>query len=203
MAPVTPTGEPSVLTAGDSWRWRIPDHGNYPNSEGWSLEYDLVGVSILLTTDITEAFQTSGDDANHWLVTATTAKTAPLNAGRYQMFKRFVGSGDFSGRIETLGSDGKLNGPPFVISLKADPSSATAGDFQTDAEKQLALVRTVISARLTNDTAKEYLVAGRRFVKEELTDLYRIEARLIAATQTERSGSFGREVLVEFDRVGV
>ena len=202
MAPVTPTGEPLVLTAGDSWRWRIPDHGDYPNSEGWSLEYDLVGKSILLTASISEVFQTSGDDANHWLVTAAAADTG-LNAGRYQLFKRFVGSGDFSGRVETLGSDGKLGGPPFVISIKADPSGATAGDFQTDAEKQLALVRTVISARLTNDTAKEYLVAGRRFVKEDLDTLYKIEARLIAATQTERSGSFGREVLVEFDRVGV
>ena len=192
MAPKTPTGEPSEIVAGDSVRWRIADHADYPNAESWALKYELLGINTLA---ISPTFQTSGDDNNHWLIDIPTADTDNLDVGSYQLVKRFVGSGDFSGREETIGR--------FVVAVRADPRTASDGEFQTPATKQLKLIRAVILARLTNDTAKEYLVAGRRFVKEELTDLYRIEARLIAATNTERSGRFGQEILVEFDRVGV
>ncbi len=192
MAPTTPPGEPSEIVAGDSVRWRIADHTDYPQSEGWTLKYELVGIN---TQSITAVWQTSGDDKDNWLIELATTATDDLDVGSYQLVKRFVGSGTFAGREETIGR--------FVVAVRADPRTAADGAFQTPASKQLTLIRTVIEARLTNDTAKEYLVAGRRFVKEDLDTLYRIEARLIAATQTERSGKFGQEILVEFPGVGV
>lgn len=192
MAPTTPTGEPSEIVAGDSVRWRISDHTDYPQSEGWTLNYELVGVN---TQSITAVWQTSGDDKDNWLVELATTDTDDLDAGDYKLVKRFVGSGSFAGREETVGR--------FKVAVRVDPRTAVDGEFQTPASKQLKLVRAVIEARLTNDTAKEYLVAGRRFVKEDLDTLYRIEARLIAATQTERSEKFGQEILVEFPTVGV
>ena len=199
MAPVTPTGEPSLLTAGDSWRWRIGDHTDYPNSEAWALKYEFVGDDVPLT--ITPTFQTSGDDINHWLVSEATTVTG-LTAGSYKLVKRFVGSGTHAGREETIGSDGKLNGTPFVVSPKPDPRTAEAGDFQTAAAEELTLIKKIIKARLANDLPKEYDLAGRRFVKETLSDLYRIWSGLIAATETERSGQLGQTILVEFPLVG-
>lgn len=192
MAPKTPTGEPSEIVAGDSVRWRIADHTDYPNSESWSLKYELVGVNTLA---ISPTFQTSGDDKDHWLIDIPTGDTDDLDPGDYKLVKRFVGSGSFAGREETIGR--------FNVAVLVDPRTAVDGAFETPASKQLKLVQAVIEARLAKDTAKEYTVAGRRFMKETLSDLYRIEARLSAATQTERSGKFGQEILVEFDKVGV
>lgn len=59
MAPTTPTGEPSEIVAGDSIRWRVADHTDYPQFEGWTLKYELVDVN---TQSITAVWQTSGDD---------------------------------------------------------------------------------------------------------------------------------------------
>ena len=192
MAPKTPTGEPSEIVAGDSVRWRVADHADYPNSESWALKYELVGINTLA---ISPTFQTSGDDNNHWLIEIPTSDTDDLDVGSYQLVKRFVGSGAFAGREETIGR--------FVVAVRADPRTASDGEFQTPATKQLKQIQKVILARLAEDRPKEYLVAGRRFVKEDLDALRRIEARLIAATNTERSGRFGQEILVEFDKVGV
>ena len=192
MAPTTPTGEPSEIVAGDSVRWRVADHTDYPQSEGWTLNYELVGVN---TQSITAVWQTSGDDKDHWLVELATTATDDLDADRYQLVKRFVGSGSFAGREETVDR--------FIVNVRADPRTAVDGEFQTTAKQQLKLVQAVITARLKNDVAKEYDLAGRRFVKETLNDLRRIESGLIASTQTQLSGKFGQEILVEFPSVGV
>ncbi|KKL18887.1 hypothetical protein LCGC14_2471010, partial [marine sediment metagenome] len=75
MAPATPTGEPTEIVAGDSARWRIADDADYPNSESWSLKYELVGANTLA---ISPTFQTSGDDENHWLISIPAADTDDL-----------------------------------------------------------------------------------------------------------------------------
>ncbi|KKL15110.1 hypothetical protein LCGC14_2508860, partial [marine sediment metagenome] len=53
----------SEIVAGDSVRWRIADHTDYPQSEGWTLKYELVGIN---TQSITAVWQTSGDDKDNW-----------------------------------------------------------------------------------------------------------------------------------------
>ena len=201
MAPVTPTGEPADLVIGDSWRWRIPDHADYPNSESWTLEYDFVGVGILLVANITIAFQTSGDDQDHWLVTVAAATTAAIDDGRYDLFKRFVGSGTHAGRTETIGRDGKLGGAPFSVSVREDPRVATAGLFQSHAEKTLALINTALEGRLTKDF-ESYQIAGRSISKIPVRDLYALRSRYAAAVRQERTGRIGRKVEVEFSTVG-
>ncbi len=197
MAPVTPTGEPVDLVIGDSWRWRIPDHADYPNSESWTLEYDLVGVGILLTTDVTIAFQTSGDDINHWLVTVTAAKTAAIDDGRYDLFKRFVGSGTHAGRTETIGRDGKVGGPPFSVAIREDPRVATAGMFQTHAERTLFVIESALEGRLTKDL-ESYQIAGRSISKIPIETLMKMRGRYAGLVQQERTGRITRRHLIRF-----
>ena len=197
MAPVTPTGEPVELVVGDSWRWRIPDHPDYPNSESWTLEYDFVGVGILLITDITIAFQTSGDDDNHWLVTVTAAKTAVIDDGRYDLFKRFVGSGTHSGRTETIGRDGKVGGPPFSVAIREDPRVATAGMFQTHAERTLVVIESALEGRLTKDL-ESYQIAGRSISKIPIETLMKMRGRYAGLVQQERTGRITRRHLIRF-----
>ena len=198
MAPVTPTGEPSEVVAGDSVRWRIADHADYPNSESWSLKYELVGKNTLA---ISPTFQTSGDDKDHWLVDIPTTDTDDLDAGRYELWKRFEGSGTHAGQVSTIGSDGKLNGPPFVIAVRADPRSAVDGVFQTHAERTLALINTALEGRLTTDL-ESYQVAGRSISKIPIRDLYMLRSRYAAAVHQERTGQVGRQVKAVFSTVG-
>ena len=197
MAPVTRTGEPANLIVGDSWRWRIADHADYPNSESWTLEYDLVGVGTILTANITAAFQTSGDDENHWLVTVTTAISAAIASGRYDLFKRFVGSGDHAGRSETIGRDGKVSGPPFSIAIREDPRVATAGDFQTHAERTLAVIELALEGPLTKDLGS-YQIAGRSVSKIPVETLMKMRGRYAGLVREERTGHATRRHLIRF-----
>ena len=197
MAPVTPTGEPANLTVGDSWRWRIADHADYPNSESWTLEYDLVGVGAILATNITAAFQTSGDDENHWLVTVTSEISAAIASGRYDLVKRFVGSGSNAGRTETIGRDGKVSGKPFSIAIQEDSRVAEAGDFQTHAERTLAVIELALEGRLTSDL-ESYQIAGRSVSKIPVETLMKMRGRYVGLVREERTGRVTRRHLIRF-----
>ena len=113
MAPTTPTGPPSTTTAGDSWRWRDKDHTDYPQSEGWALLYELVGVDDPLS--IVPVFQTSGDDEDYWLTEISITESA-IDAGRYRLIGRFEGSGTYDGREETVFNE--------TLVVLADPRTA-------------------------------------------------------------------------------
>lgn len=193
MAPTTPTGAPSTAVAGDSWRWRIADLADYPQAEGWSLKYRILGKSRL-STDVSPTFQSSGDDAQHWLVTIPLADTAALLPGRYRLIARMVGSGAYAGREETVADS--------VLTVQPDPRTAAAGELQTHAEKLLALVESEIEARLTGTgSAHEgYTIEGRAITKIPLTELTRLRAKYASAVRQERSGRVGRRVEAVFTR---
>ena len=194
MAPVTPTGEPSEFIAGDSARWSIPDHADYPQSEGWTLKYELVGINTLA---ISPTFQTSGDDEDHWLIEIPTTDTDDLDAGSYKLWKRFVGSGSFDGRESTIGRDGKLNGPPFPIIVRANPRSATDGEFQTHAERTLRVIEAALEGRLTTDL-ESYQIAGRSISKIPVETLMKMRGRYVGLVRQERTGRLTRRHLTRF-----
>lgn len=192
MAPTTPTGPPSRLIAGDSVRFRIADHADYPQSEGWTLAYDLVGVGVLPSASITVAWQATGDDQNHWLVTITAAATSGLPEGRYRLIGRFVGSGTYAGRRESLPA------LDTVVVVRPNPAQAADGEFQTENERNLLAVRTIIRARLDGDVPESYEVAGRSLEKMSIGDLRTLEAQYAWAVRAERSGRLGRRHLARF-----
>ncbi len=194
MAPVTPTGEPTQVIAGDSARWRIPDHPDYPNSESWALKYELVGVNTLA---IVPTFQTSGDDENHWLIEIPTTDTDDLDAGNYELWKRFVGAGSWAGQEVTIGCDGKVNGPPFKIAVRANPRSAPDGLFQTHAERTLDVIEAALEGRLAKDL-ESYQIAGRSISKIPIETLMKMRGRYAGLVKQERSGRLTRRHLVRF-----
>jgi len=192
MAPTTPTGPPSTIYAGDSVRFRIADHPDYPQSEGWDLQYDLQGVSRLVdNTDITVAWQSSGDDVNHWLISITAAKTAPLTPGRYRLIGKFAGSGAYAARRETLD---ELD---TVLVVEPDPRVAVAGTFQTHAEKTLAVIEAALEGRLTSDL-ESYQIAGRAVNKIPIRELTRLRGRYAGLVRQERTGTLVRPHHVRF-----
>ena len=192
MAPTTPTGPPSTIYAGDSVRFRLADHADYPQSEGWDLQYDLQGISRLLdNTDITVVWQSSGDDAQHWLVTITAAKTAALTPGRYRLIGRFSGSGTYAGRRETLD---ELD---TVVVVEPNAATAAAGDLQTHAEKTLAVIEAALEGRLTSDL-ESYQIAGRAVNKIPIRELTRLRGRYAGLVRQERTGTLVRPHHVRF-----
>lgn len=191
MAPTTPTGEPARLVAGDSWRWRIADLASYPQSESWSLKYQLLGASARL---IEPTFQTSGDDVNHWLVSVATSVTDDVTAGRYELVKYVVGSGAYAGRQETLKT--------FVVEVLPDPRTSADGDRQTHAEKTLAVIEAAIEGRLSKDL-ESYSVRGRQITKIPIRDLFRLRAQYAAIVRAERRWQVTRPVRGVFQKVGV
>ena len=194
MAPVTPTGEPTQIIAGDSARWRIADHPDYPNSESWSLKYELVGVNTLA---IAPTFQTSGDDENHWLIDVATTETDDLDAGRYELWKRFEGSGAHAGKVDTIGSDGKVNGPSFKTIVRADPRTAADGAFQTHAERTLEVIEAALEGRLAKDL-ESYQIAGRSISKIPIETLMKMRGRYAGLVKQERTGRLTRRHLARF-----
>lgn len=188
MAPTTPTGVPAELVAGDSWRWRIPDVSDYPQSEGWALKYELVGVGTPLS--ISPTFQTSGDDENHWLVSEATSATT-LTKGRYRLIGRMVGSGTFAGREETISDT--------VVLLHADPRTATAGDFQTHAELMVTVLEAAVETMVSADKLiEQYGLAGRQVSKMPHMQRVKLLSEYRWQLHTDREGTIGRRVATRF-----
>lgn len=190
MAPQTPTGEPSEIVAGDSIRWRVPAFMDYPESEGWILKYRILGVQVI--AEFAAVWQAAGDDAQHWLATLTSGTTDDLTPpGRYTLVGYMVGSGAYSGRSETVYS--------AVLIVRRDPRTATAGQFQSHAERTLALIETAIEALVT-DQVTSYQVAGRAFTKRDIAELTRMRGQYASLVAQERTGRIGRPVASRFVR---
>jgi hypothetical protein len=186
MAPNTPTGEPIEVIAGDSWRWRVYDLSDYPNSEGWTLKYEVVGQDKV---SITATFQTSGDDENHWLVEVATSATKQMRAGTYKLIGRVEGSGDYAGREETVHYS--------TLEILQDPRLAKAGDYQTHDERTLDVIEAAIEGRLTKDM-ESYSIAGRSISKIPIRELLQMRGMYRAMVNQGKTGRIGRPVEVHF-----
>ena len=197
MAPTTPIGVPDRARAGDTWIWKIQDHSDYPQSEGWSLTYTLVGQSSdageVLT--ITPVFQTSGDDARYWLATVSIGDTAKLEAtpphSTYQIVGRMVGSGSFAGREETISTD--------LILVEPDPRTVDAGAWITHDERTLTIIRKALRGVLEPANAS-YSIGGRSVSKIPILDLQRLEGVYAARVLRRRTRQTGMPHRVRFGR---
>ncbi len=190
MVPITPTGVPSEVVAGDSWRWRIADLADYPQSEGWTLTYELGGIDKPLT--ITGVWQTSGDDQNHWLISEALATTDQVSEGLYTLVGRMVGSGTYAGREETISIS--------RVFARKNPREARAGDYQSHAERTLAVIEAVIEGRFSVDM-ESYSVGGRSVSKIPIRELYGLRGKYAAMVLRERTGRVGQQVKARFPRV--
>ena len=199
MAPTTPTGPPRQVVAGDSWRWKVADLSDYPQSEGWALKYELAGVSTTLS--ITPVWQTSGDDASSWLATVTTTETAALDAGTYTLISRVEGSGDYDGYDYTVdvetGEQIRSGYNHWLVTVTPDPRTAGAGDFQSHEERTLAVLTAAIEGRLTRDM-ESYSIAGRSISKIPVRDLTSLRSQYTWLVMQQKSGRMGITAEVYF-----
>lgn len=188
MVPTTPTGVPAQLVAGDSWRWRIPDHAEYLQVDGWTLAYHLLGIS---TSAISSTWQTTGDDASHWLISVALADTASVEPGRYRLLGRMVGSGTYAGREHTV--------TDTIVEVLADPRQADPGDYQTHAERMVAVLEASVEGMVSDEQMiEQYGVAGRQVQKMPFAARASMLGRYRAQVRREVTGTIGRPVAATF-----
>jgi hypothetical protein len=165
MAPVTPTGVPGQVVAGDTLVFEL-SYGDYPISEGWVLSMSFVGKGALQT----ETAEVTEDDAK-WTVLIPATRTAILhsNPGAYRWFAYMTGAGAYAGQKYTV-AEGR-------IEVLANPRQAQDGDFQAQCEKDLAVVEAAIAGRLADDM-QAYTIRGRQVVMIPVKELVAERSRL-------------------------
>lgn len=192
MAPSTPDGVPSQLVAGDSWRWRIPDSGDYLQSEGWTPKVELTGKSVL---QIVGVWQTSGVDINTWLFSVTATDSEAIEAGDdYTLSLHWVGSGTYAARDESTEA--------VSIAVLPNPRGAAAGEFQTHAARTLAIIEAKLEGRLSADL-ESYQIAGRSINKIPFAELRKLRREYAAEVRQKLTGKLGLAVKTRFTNASV
>lgn len=167
MAPTTPVGIPSLLVAGDTWKW-TQTYGDFPISESWALSYHIRGKDRL---NWDSSWVT--DDGTTHTIEIPSATTALLAAGGYTWQARVT-----DGSETYTAEDG-------VLTIEPDPEAATAGAFQSHAERMVDVIESEIEARITGvgSAHEDYMIAGRQIRKIPIGELkgmlgrYRSEVR--------------------------
>jgi hypothetical protein len=175
----TPTSEPTVVRAGDTWKWR-KNAGDHTPAAGWMLKYAFhnMGSASASNTRLLKTATANADNVN-WDVNVLASDTAPLLPGNWK-WQAFVEKGTERYTIDV--------GTLFV---EPDLNAAAAGSQQSQNEKMLTAIQSVLSGRATNDI-ESYQIAGRAVNKIPIAELVKLENMYIAKVRAERNpGQFG------------
>lgn len=187
MAPPIPRGEPTSVTAGDTWQW-TKDFTNYTPSDGtgtWTLSYAIVGPDKLIWT---AGWSVAG--TADWTVTIPAASTANLTAGTYRWSAILTGGSGYSGERATPEAG--------VFTVVANPANLAAGDTLSSAVKNLALVEAALAGRLTADM-QSYSIGGRSVTAIPVNELYALRTKFRQEVWLERNpGKVGPVRVVAF-----
>jgi len=183
MAPITPTIEPSSVTAGATWRWDMSS-STYP-SDTYTLSYAIRGRDALVWS---AAWAVDTDGV--WAVTIPAATTALITAGAYEIT-----------RVWTNGAVVYLEQLP-TLTVAPNPLTAAPGDRVAFAEANLAAVEKAITARLAGDQPEEYMIGGRSVKRMTLLDLKKTRRELQDEVFRLRSGGQTRRRLIRFTQAG-
>lgn len=148
----SPLTEPSEIRSGDTIKWRREDlTGDYPASDGWSLEYHLVNTSGQIDI-IAAAYQTDA-----FLITITAADSAAFAAGTYKWTSKVInGAEKYSDRLGT-------------IEILPDLEAADSG-LDTRSSTKVALdAHDDIIEKVKKHSS--YSIAGRTYSLKDLTEL--------------------------------
>jgi hypothetical protein len=185
---------PSIIIAGDSAQWRdvaFQDGlGNVVSSVDYTLTYSFRGPRSPLNLAGTP--QGSG-----WQFNLSTTDSAALNAGKSVETWYWQATAAKTGARLTAGEG--------TLAVRANlPAMTTAGfDGRSQAEKDLAAVRSEISARINNGASIEYTIGNRSLKREPMTALVEIEQRCLRIVQRERRSQSIANGLGNPGRVGV
>ena len=184
----TPTNEPTVVRAGDTWKWQ-KNAGDHTPAAGWALKYALHNIGSASASG-TKLQITATAAANNidWDVSVPAATTAPLLAGNWKWIAFVVKATDRF-VIDT-----------GVVFVEPDLDAAAAGTQQSQNEKMLAAIQSVLSGRATSDI-ESYQIAGRAVNKIPIAELVKLESLYLAKVKQERNpGRFGTVHLATFVR---
>jgi hypothetical protein len=180
------TEVPERINAGTSVELTL-GYPDYPADDGWTLVLYFNGTTANSVTINGADVVANGKNFD---VTITAAKTSTMGTGAPA-----DGSGlKWIARV-TKGSIIKDADEGDVI---VDPDPATAGAYQSQAEKDLAAINAVIAGRITSDL-ESYQIGGRALTKTPLKNLLVLRSSLEARVNAEkRGGAFGPAVLPRF-----
>lgn len=146
MAPVVPQGHPTVVRAGDTWRWRI-SFADYPVSESWVLSYALAPVTSSTQAPLTWSSLWVSNDGAEYTVAIPAASTG-FAAGSYRL-TAFV----------TLSSQ-RFSPYSAPLLIEANAASLATGQGITHEEKTYAAIKALIEGRVVADV-DSYQINGR------------------------------------------
>lgn len=168
---VIPTGEPSHLTAGDTWTW-LRRFSQFPPTDvpAWTITYILNGPSA--TTNIVASVDPSG---RGWLITQLPSVSSAYLPGTYQWAaKASRTNGGVPEQYEA--GDGVFTIIPNIANL------APATSFN---QTMLAQIRAVLLNRSSADV-QDYTIDGRRMVKIPIMELVGLESIFAYRVAQER-----------------
>lgn len=163
MAPTIPVGEPTSVTAGDSWVFK-QSFAEYPVSEGWTLAYAFAGPGEIVTA----TSEVTDDGSATYTVTIPAART-DIPVGTYRWVATMTGTGSYAGQRYTVRAG--------MVEVCANVAAAESETLWDPDEKLLAAIDAVIYGRVTDDV-QEVTIGGRSIVKIPIAELFAIKARL-------------------------
>ena len=175
MAPSVPTKEPEIFVAGTTLKFEI-EGGDYPTSESWSLTYHLHPTSG------TKISFSSSDVGGKHQVNVDEATTAGWAAGDY--------------RWRCLASDGTdvFEIRSGVMTIVADPSTASQVDLRVHEEIVLDALETLIQGKALRGDQASMAIAGRqitRMTPSEIREWHSHYSSLVAKLRAEENRKKG------------
>lgn len=193
MAYDVPCSEPTLLRAGDSWRWDRT-FADYPVSEGWVLSYAFLSLSDATAAGkLTWDANWVTDDGITFSVAIPATATATLSAGAWR-WAAFV----------TLDDD-RFTAAEGTVQVESNLATAAAGAEVTWASEMLAVVRAEIQARIngTGSAHEGYTIGDRALNKMSMAELNKMEASLSARVNGQSpDAGFGRKIVGVMRRPG-
>jgi len=181
------TAIPDHINAGTSLELTL-GWSDYPADAGWALQLYFNGPaanSVVIESGEVVANAKSFDVAISTAKTSQMGTGAPADGVGLHWVARLT-----KGGVVKDAEEGDVT---------VDPDPATAGAYQSQAEKDLIAVNAAITARLAGNGIESYQILGRAATFYSLKDLYAIRASLEARVASEkRGGAFGPTVLPTF-----
>ena len=188
---------PSIITAGDTPSWvdvAFADSLRAPvDSSAYTLAYSFRGPQASGGIDVNGTPKGTG-----WAMSLTSAQTAALNAGTTALVWNWQAIATKSGARVTAGA-GTLRVLPNLVALATNVSF----DGTSQAEKDLAAVRSEMSARISGGATLEYTIGTRSLKKEPMAALVAMEQRCLRIVAREKRAASSANGLGNPGRISV
>lgn len=188
---------PSIINAGDNIGWTdfsLSDSKGSPVDSGsYTLTYAFRGSIASGNLDLVGTPSGIG-----WSFSLSTTQSAAMNTGATALTWYWQAVATKSGARVTAG-----NGTLLVQPNVAGINTASTFDGRSQAEKDLAAIRTEMTARISGGATLEYVIGSRSLKKEPMAALIAMEQRCLRIVAREKRMAAGANGLGNSGRLGV